>query len=147
MWTLDENPNCDATHASFRLTSDGLIPDVVESATGLAADFGAAKGELRASRSGREIRQRTGVWLISSEGQVESTSLERHIRYLLEKVEPVMGKLLAVAREQGATADFYCYWVSASDQGGPGIGPETLGRMSELQGILAFDIYSAGGED
>jgi hypothetical protein len=109
MWTLEENPNCEKTHVSFRLVGEGLLPRVVERVTGLAGDFSAAKDEVRRSRTGREIRQRTGVWLITSKGQVDSTSVERHLICLLEKLEPVKKDLLAVAREQGVEADFVCY--------------------------------------
>lgn len=147
VWTLDENPNCEATYASFRLVGGDVDPQAVEISTRLTGDFGAAKGRTRRSRSGSEIRQQTGVWYISSKGHVESTSPERHLRYLLDELEPVKEKLLSVAREQSATADFFCYWSAASDQGGPGISAETLRRMGELGAILAFDIYNAAGED
>src|SRR3954468_13020502 len=135
MWvvgTLDENPNCEKTHVSFRLGGDGLAPDAVERATGLVADFAAAKGDVRSSSTGPGIRQRTGVWLVTSEGRVESTSVERHLTYVLAKVEPAKEELLAVVREQGLTADFFCYWVSATGHGRPEIGADTLRRISEL---------------
>src|SRR5262245_14196170 len=119
VWTLDENPNCEETYVSLRLAGDDLVPEEVERVTGLRSEFGAAKGELRRSRTGRETRQRTGVWGISSRDHVTSTSVERHILYLLEKVEPVRDNFLTVAGAQGATADFMCYWVRLADQGGP----------------------------
>ena len=143
MWTLNENPNCEATHASFRLVGDALIPDAIERDTGLTGDFAAAKGKRRNPRTGREVAQVNGVWLISSDGHVTSTSLERHIVYLLETVEPVKEKLLMVAQAQGAAADFYCYWLSAHGQGGPGLSAETLCRIGALDATLAFDLYFA----
>jgi hypothetical protein len=126
---------------SFRLGGDRLAPEAVERATGLVADFAAAKGDVRRSSTAREIRQRTGVWLVTSEGRVESTSVERHLIYVLEKVEPAKEELLAVAREQGLTADFFCYCVSATGHGGPEIGADTLRRISELGASLGFDLY------
>lgn len=75
---LEENPNCEYTHASFRLVGADLVYAEVERRTGLTG-WGAEKNQLRRSRTGRGIRQPTGVWLISTEGQVGSTNLERHL--------------------------------------------------------------------
>jgi hypothetical protein len=77
MWTLEENPQCDKTYASFRLVGESLVPGAIESATGLTGDFAVAKDELRRSRT-CEIRQPTGVWLIETKGRLDSTSVERH---------------------------------------------------------------------
>jgi len=54
---------------------------------------------------------------------------------------PAKEELLAVAREQSLTADFFCYWVSATGHGGPEIGADTLRRISELGASLGFDQY------
>jgi hypothetical protein len=103
---LEENPNCEYTHASFRLVGNDLQPDVVELRTGLTGDFGAQRDMLRSSRTGRAVRQPTGVWFITSENRVGSTSVERHLIYLLERVEPIQAELLAVIEEQRLRADF-----------------------------------------
>jgi hypothetical protein len=74
---LDENPNCEATHATFRLTGDDLHPDEVERALGIRGDFGAAKDEIR--RAGivakRMMRQPTGVWYVTTEGNSPAQAL------------------------------------------------------------------------
>lgn len=144
MTALEENPNCEYTHASFRLVGDSLVPQDIERRTGLTGDFGAERDQLRRSRAGRGIRQPTGVWYVSSEKRVCSTSLERHLLHLLEVVEPVKDELLAVIEEHGLSADFYCYWVSASGQGGPEVSPDTLRRISELRGTLGFEFHGPG---
>src|SRR3954471_22527149 len=108
MWTLDENESCEETHATFRLAGADLVPDAIERATGLTADFTAAKGETRPSGT-RSVAQPIGVWTLTSKGRIESTSVERHIVYLLERLEPVKDELLAISREQGLDADFFCY--------------------------------------
>ncbi len=68
-------------------------------------------------RDGREIRQPTGVWSVTSEGRVASTTVEQHLIYLLDRLVSVIESLLALAREQDVAADFFCYWVSATDNG------------------------------
>jgi hypothetical protein len=143
---LEENPNCEYTHASFRLGGDGLVTADVETRTGLTGDFSAEKDQLRKS-AGRAIRQPKGVWYISSKDRVGSTNLERHILYLLEILEPVKRQLLDVVHEQSLSADFYCYWVSATGQGGPEVTAETLGRISDLDATLGFEFHGPFGED
>lgn len=77
----DENQNCDQTYASFRVVGDRLTPDEVTAATGITPTISHAKGQIFQSRGG-DSRWMTGVWAISSQGKVDSTSLERHIAYL-----------------------------------------------------------------
>jgi hypothetical protein len=142
MWTLEENPNCARTRATFSLVGDDLVPAAIEQSTGLVADFSAAKGE-----PGRVRDQATGVWLISSEGSVDSTSAEKHILYLLERVEAVAGQLLEVMDEQSLEARFGCYWVSAAGQGGPGVSAETLLRIGSLNAMLTFEFHGPFDDD
>jgi len=137
MGTLDENPNCARTRATFSLVGDNLVPAAIEKSTGLVAEFSAAKGE-----QGRRVRhQPTGVWLISTDDKVDSTSTERHIVYLLELLEPVSQKLLEVVDQQALEARFGCYWVSAAGQGGPGLSADALARMARLNATLGFEFH------
>jgi hypothetical protein len=142
-----ENPNCEYTHASFRLVGDELIPATIENRTNLTGDFSSRQNDLRRGRVGRTVRQPTGVWYISSEGRVGSTSLERHLSYLLEIVEPAKRHLLDVIEEQSLRADMFCYWVSATGQGGPEIGSDTLRRISELGASLGFEFHGPWDDD
>jgi hypothetical protein len=72
---------------------------------------------------------------------VESTSVERHIRYLLDLLEPHSDTLLHIMTEQELKADFFCLWVSAEGHGGPMLSPETMRRIAALHAELGFDFY------
>jgi hypothetical protein len=143
--SLDENPNCRSTHASFRLIGDRLVTAEVTRETGIAPTFASDKGTARPStREGRQtITQRTGVWSLSSEGRLASTSLERHLIWLLDRIEPGRDPLRAAAEKYGATADFFCYWLSATGSGGPEVSPGTLARIAGLNASLGFDCYDS----
>jgi hypothetical protein len=138
---LDENPNCARTHASFRLAGSELIVADVTRRLGLKPQFTAEKGELRSARRGEPIRQPTGIWSISSENALETTSIERHLRFLLSELEPVSEALAEVVESQGLDADFFCYWLSATGHGGPEVTPETLRQIADLRAVLGFDFY------
>lgn len=89
----------------------------------------------------RVHRQPTGVWLISSKDSLESTSVERHLLFLLDLLESRLTDVGAVRSEADLTADFFCYWVSATGNGGPAIPPPTLSRVPALDASLEFDFY------
>jgi hypothetical protein len=139
---LDENANCARTRASFRLLGDRLDPVFVTERLGLHPTRAMSKSEeIPAGKSGEAHRRRTGVWLLESEATVTSTSLERHVVWLLEQVEPSRDALATVRAALDLRADFFCYWVSKSGDGGPEISPTTLRRIAELDAPLGIDFY------
>lgn len=140
---LAENPNCARTWASFRLAGDALKPDEISAAVGLTPTLALAKDqEIAGGPVGKKPRhQRTGVWLLGSEHAVASTSLERHLGYLLEAVEPAAGAIAAVRQQQDLRADFFCYWASANGDGGPEISPTTLRRVAAMDASLGIDFF------
>jgi hypothetical protein len=137
---LDENPNCEETYATSRCVGVRLEPSAISDALGLTPDFACYKGEEFHSKAG--ILQRgIGVWYIESRNKVVSTSVERHILYLLDNLEPRMQSLLMVMEGFGLETEIFCKWVSASGHGGPVISPETMRRISALRAYLTFDFY------
>jgi hypothetical protein len=84
MTPLDENPNCEEAHATFRLVGDELRVEEATRRLGIDPDFEAAKDEIRRSRMRRRaVRQPTGVWYVSSAGKLSTTSAERHLCWFL----------------------------------------------------------------
>jgi hypothetical protein len=141
---LDENPNCDRTYASFRLVGDSLDPNAATRALKLQPTLARAKGQELLSNSGRPPRrQRTAVWLLSTDDVIKSTSLERHLRHLLDALEPSAWAIRSLLSEETVRADFFCYWVSATGHGGPQASPGTLSRIGALNASLGFDFYGA----
>lgn len=142
---LDENPNCAATYAAFRLIGDRLDPEAANRVLGLEPSLAIAKGEeIPAGKVGPARHQRTGVWLLSSKEAVRSTSLERHLVYLLDLVEPSAPEVDALRMSHAIQVDFFCYWRSATGHGGPEVSPVTLGRIAGLGALLGIDFYGQG---
>ena len=140
MGTLDENPNCGETYASFLLVGDRLDPAEVTRRLSIQPEFSRQKATIRPSKAGR-IRQRTGVWSCTTKGVIASTSLERHLRHLLDMLEPPTPEIRKLVEEQALEASFSCYWFSATGHGGPGFSPEVLARISNLGAALWLDLY------
>ena len=143
MTALRENRNCARTYATFRLKGDALEPGEVTDALRLEPSSSGVEGERL--RRGRELRSRQiGVWLLRSDGAVESTSLERHLLYLLDMLEPSTAALAALRSQRTISADFFCYWLSATGHGGPEISSATLARIAALDADIGLDFYGAG---
>jgi hypothetical protein len=139
---LEENPNCARTYAAFRLLGDALDPDAATRALGLEPSLALAKGqEMPAGRIGPARRQGTGVWSLSTDNILRSTSLERHLLHLLDALEPATAAVHALLSAEDIQADFFCYWLSATGHGGPEVSPETLGRIAALRASLGIDFY------
>lgn len=127
---LDENPNCARTFASFRLIGQPPFdPAEVTSRIGIDPD------------TTTRLRSRGG-WLITSEHRLDTTSIERHLRVLLDLLEPHKAAILALIEDADLRADFFCLWRSATGHGGPEISPATLARIAALRASLGFDFYS-----
>lgn len=131
MSTLDENPNCAKTHATFCLFGDALNPEEVSAALGLAPTRVIVKG------------QSPRGWLLASAGRVESTSLERHLIHLLGAIEPAAAKLETLRDRDELRAEFFCFWRSATGHGGPELSPGALARIAALDATFGIDFYRA----
>lgn len=140
---LEENPNCAQTHVSFRIIGDMLDPDIITARLGLVPDTAGRKGQVRAvnPRTGRKYYYRTGIWIISTAGKLDSTSLERHLSYLLDILKPVKPELDRLLDEFSLRTDFFAFWVSRYGQGGPILSPEIMRRMADLPIPFGLDIY------
>lgn len=63
----------------------------------------------------------------------------RHIDYLLEAIDGKDDLLASLVRE-GWEIDVSVFWVS-NGGGGPMISPQTMGRLSQLNLEIGFDVY------
>jgi Domain of unknown function (DUF4279) len=136
----DENPNCEETYASLRVAGDALDPDEVSRVLGIQPSLTRRKGEPH-GRSG--AINSTGVWILSSEGAVQSKRLEVHLRYLLERIEGRAPDLQRYVRQRGLELDVPCFWMSATGQGGPVLSADLLRDLGALGVSLSFGFYSA----
>jgi hypothetical protein len=140
---LDENDNCSRTYATFRVSGDALDPDEVGAVLGLAPTRAFAKGQEVAidHKAKTTRRQPTGIWLLTTQERVASTSLERHLVHLLEAVEPAAPALARLRAQRGLAVDVFCFWESATGHGGPELSASTLARIAALDAGLGIDFY------
>ena len=92
------------------------------------------------SRRARSRPWSRSAWFLSSEGEVNSRDVRRHIDWLLERVTD-RTLVFAELRAAGCETVLSCYWASASGHGGPMLWPEQLARLAECGLELWFDVY------
>jgi hypothetical protein len=136
---LLENPNCKRTYVTFRLLGDLLSPSNITSRLGIAPSKAFAKGEMWDKAGIRQCT--TGIWKLSSKDELMTTNLERHLVFLLERLEPVTLEIIKIADERSLETDFFCYWLSVTGHGGPEFSPGVLRRISNLNASLNLDFY------
>ena len=131
----DNYPTCIETYATIRVSS-------------AQHDCAALQARLQLSDATCRISPRAGspraVWGLSSEAHVRSRDTRRHIDWLLDRIEPAPSALLEL-REEGATADIFCYFVSVG-HGGPMLSPQQMTRLAALDLTVGWDVYCSEGE-
>lgn len=140
------NPNCLETHSTFRIISDRLLPDEVTRSLGLTPTIAHAKNDTFVSRAGL-LRRPTGVWAIRSEDEVNSTSLEEHLLFVLGTLEPARVKIEFYRNHPDYEVNLLCYWMSKTGHGGPILSSNLLERAARICNSLDFDFYDASDLD
>ena len=137
---MAENPNAAGTWATLRIWGDDLDPATISTHLALTPSRAFKRGDIR----GQHGVWRHGCWGLTSEDQVFSTDLALHIAWVLDKLEPVQLQLQALREDPGISADVFCFWASATGNGGPVFSPTLLGRLAALNLVLGLDIYFVG---
>jgi hypothetical protein len=135
----ESNPNCAETFASLRLYGDALVPTEITRLFHIEPSDCANMGLESTSPSGKSRNAPTGRWILQTKGNVQSTNLESHIEWILDRLEAAgirIDILPGVKR-----ADIFCYWRSATGHGGPQFSPEILERLAKSDLTLGLDIY------
>jgi hypothetical protein len=139
---MNQDNTNEAFDAAFRIISDKLDTDQITSLLGIKPDHSHQKGESnnRRSKSGKIIigpAHRTGIWSISSH-LPETSSLEKHLISLLDRLNPV-GDRVKLLSSEGYRVDIFCgYFFKQGVQGGFDINPEVLERMGKMGINLAI---------
>ena len=142
---LDASGSLDAKHVSFRISGDDLDPDRLTRLTGLQPTTAYRKGDLRIRRQTGQLGgpYQTGMWLISTEEHVEKVgpTLEDHINWLLDRLEPHATELTTVMAELHLEADFFCgYWQRQWNSAWE-LSARTVRLIATLEASLAYDAY------
>lgn len=139
---LEENPSCAELYVYFGVVGNLDRPDEITSRLKIQPTWAFAKGQTIYSRGKPKGKRKEGNWSISSQGQLKTTSIERHLLFLLERLEPVKSELLEIAERLSLTVNFSCVWTFTDVIGGPILTPNTLRRIADLGAYLSIGTKS-----
>ncbi|MBD2607980.1 DUF4279 domain-containing protein [Scytonema hofmannii FACHB-248] len=88
---------------------------------------------------------REGIWLISSKNKLNTSSLEKHLDYLLYQLEFKHNDLIEILNSSAVTAYFNVVWKTIKIPNGPILTPTYLRRIANLKAYLSF--YNRSLED
>jgi hypothetical protein len=136
----DEYPTCSRTYARLLIYHDDLNPDQITGLLDIQPTYSQVTGKTITRPSGKRFTPPIGLWSLSTEGEVDSRDVRRHLDWILDRLA---GKDEALKRLQaeGHRMQVSCYWVSAEGQGGPTLSPAIMRRLGELEVELWFDFY------
>lgn len=141
----DDYPTCAEAYATLRLYHGEHRPEAVSCALGIEPTEVQHVGDTYEGSKCIRTKKLNG-WFLSSEADVSSYDLSKHIVYVLDRLS---GKEQIIARlmREGWRADISCMWDSAYGHGGPTLPADLLRRLGEVGVEVGFDIYFHGAYD
>jgi len=139
--TRDENPLCKITFVDFRMRADNLNPNEVTEALGIHPTRTYARGDTFRTHTGSKQRP-WGVWILSTEGAVDSASPERHAQYMIEQIWPKRRQLGKYLKDPAYYIDIYFRWEVADTVSGFTVASETVRRLAGLCNFISISFCS-----
>jgi Domain of unknown function (DUF4279) len=119
-------------------------PEDITRRLGLEPLHTTSKGEVFPHRRARPVAT-TSVWKLFSDASIEADTIEPHLAWLLDLLEPRVEALSAIVAN-GAFAYADCLWASPGLGGGPWITPQSMRRLAALDLPLIISFYCATEE-
>jgi hypothetical protein len=136
-----------SAYASLRFLGDRLQPERITKMLGAAPTLAYRKDEVFKRSRGQEVRGRTGLWLLSTRRQLDSTDLSVHLRKLIDVLFPagetkLIGPLCNLMREDGLKADVSCFWYGERGAKPPLIADEVRAAFAQIGATIETDFDS-----
>ncbi len=137
----DTYGTCAETRAELLIYPDAMLPEDVTRRLGIKPSETATAGQEQVNSLGRKRIARSTFWSLSSEGEVRSMDLRRHLDWLLGRLATCGESLVELQSVRGVRMRVNCVWYSKAGHGGPTLWPEQMRAMADLNLECSFDIY------
>jgi Domain of unknown function (DUF4279) len=146
MSTTKSESNSPKAFASLRFKGDRLDPRRVTEILHADPTTAYRKGEIYKRSRGHEVRGRTGIWLLSSKGRVQSSDLNDHLRYLLTVLFPSnssdrVNNLRDMLHDGHIEADVNCFWYGAPGTSSPMIPSNIRTALDQIPARIETDFH------
>lgn len=143
----DDYPTCERTSAELRIYTGSFDPTEVTTHLRIEPSQVQKLGEVRKGFRSRERTIKLGGWFLSSEGQVQSRDLRRHLDWLLERLMPAKADLILFQEQGNIQMGVHCIWWSVAGEGGPTLWPEQMRALADLNLECSLDVAFFGSEE
>lgn len=137
----DDYGTCLETHATLVIHPGVLSRGEITAQLQIKPTPMLAVDEVVLDVMGRPRVEPPGVWSLSSEGQVYSLDVRRHLDWLIARLEPLSNRLRELQTVDGLQMSVVCTWYSKYGEGGPTIWPEQMLPLAEMNLECSFDIH------
>ena len=142
-----ETPPRTTAFATLRFSGDRLDPDRISAILGVQPTKAYQKGEyyLAGPRAGY-VTGRTGVWVLASDGAIDSAELDPHLEYLVAPIfagpnrEERLKQLHDLMSRDGVKADVSCFWRGRPDTRPPSVPAKVISRLKQLPAEIETDF-------
>jgi hypothetical protein len=133
--------------ATLRFCGDRLDPDRITAILGVQPTKAYRKGKsyFAGPRAGY-VTGRTGVWVLATDGLVDSADLDRHLEHLVDQIfggpdlKQRLKQLHEVVSREGVTADVACFWRGAPSAQAPTISEDVIRKFRQLAAEIDTDF-------
>ena len=142
-----EAPPRTTAFATLRFSGDRLDPDRISAILGVQPTKAYQKGEryLAGPRAGY-VTGRTGVWVLASDGAIDSAELDPHLEYLVAPIfagpnrEERLKQLHDLMSRDGVKADVSCFWRGRPGTRPPSVPATVISRLNQLPAEIETDF-------
>jgi hypothetical protein len=143
----DDYPTCERTDVALLIYPVVIKPAEISERLGVAPTRLSVKGVDEATPSGKVRPAPKSLWVLSSEKEVDSLDVRRHLDWLIERLMPARQQLLELQLVPGTRMNVNCIWWSAHGTGGPTLWPEQMSALAELGLEVSFDVSFYGPDE
>jgi len=142
----DEYETCERTCAELRIYCGAMHPSAVSNLLGTKPTSQVVLGEPIISLRKVPIGKLNG-WFLSSEGNVESKDIRRHLDWLIARLKPSSEVLRELQTKPDVRMSVNCIWWSRYGDGGPTLWPEQMRVLADLNLECSFSCAYYGDDD
>ena len=143
----DAYETCERVAVQLLIYPGDLHPDRITKWLQVAPSQTQILGQQIANSLGRTRTVGLNGWFLSSENEVQSMDLRRHLDWLVERLRGCHESLERLQAEPGVKMGVKCIWWSAHGQGGPTLWPEQMQGLADLNLECSFDIGFYGDDE
>jgi hypothetical protein len=136
------------TNAGINFAGDRLDPDRLTAVLGVQPTVAYRKGEVfKRTRTGHDVRGRTGLWRLTTRARLESLELREHLAFLLDVLFPegsskLVLPLHTLMSKLELEAHVDCFWYGEHGTAPPEIAEETRAAFAQIGATIETDFQT-----